>query len=235
MNRFKKIVLIAVAMLLVVTVSVAATAAYLMHQTDMEKNAFSVGKVRISLDQAKVNAQGKPVDENGNVVDDVKDAARVLENECKLIPGRTYVNDPTIYVEEGSEECILFVVLRMPESLENIICNVGEYDGCIFSQINENGWLYDGYVIPDGAVDSTEYCIVFCYNSAGPVAANTPIPFFESITIDKSVTQDQLKGLDLNEIKITAFAFQNEGTNNMNDEDVWNKILELCDPFDLNK
>ena len=233
--RLKKILMLVVTMILVAAISVTATMAYLKSQTNVTQNAFAVGNVKVSLDEAKVNENGQPVDEDGNVVDDVKDAARVLENECKLIPGRTYMKAPTIYVEEGSEDCIVFVVLRMPKSLVNVIYDVDEYGGCIFPQILRNGWRANGYAIPDGAVDSTEFCVVFCYNYAQPVAANTTLPFFESITIDKSVTQDQLKGADLNEIKITAYAFQNEGTDKMSDHDVWSKILELCDPFNQEK
>jgi hypothetical protein len=76
---------------------------------------------------------------------------------------------------------------------------------------------------------------VFCYNYAQPVAANTSIPFFESITIDEDVTPNELKRLNLNELRITAFAFQNEGTDDMYVRDVWNIILETYYPVGLKK
>lgn len=228
MKRLKKILLLAVAMLLAAVISITATIAYLKSQTDVVPNAFAVGKVKISLDEAKVNEDGVPVDENGNEVA-LENAPRVLKNEYKLIPGRTYVKDPTVYVEEGSEDCIVFVLLCMPKSLKSV------YDRYIEPQITDNGWSLTGYTVPDGAVGSEEFGKVFAYKQGRPVSENTAIPLFNSITIDKSVTQDQLKGLDLNEIKITAFAFQNEGTDDMFVRDVWNIILETYYPVGLKK
>lgn len=227
MKRYKKIILHVVAMILTAALSTTATIAYLKSQTDVVQNTFTVGKVKISLDEAKVNEYGQPVDENGNVVE-LKDAPRVIENDYKLIPGRTYVKDPTIYVEEGSEECILFVLLCMPRSLERVI-----YNECIAPQITANGWLATGYPIPDGAVGSAEFGMVFVYNEGRPVSENTAISFFNSITIDESVTYDKLKGVDLDKLRITAFAFQNEGTDDMYVREVWNIILETYYPVGL--
>jgi hypothetical protein len=230
MMRLKKILLFIVTMILVAAISVTATIAYLKSQTDVVPNAFAVGNVKVSLDEAKVNENGQLVDENGNVVDDVKDAARVIFNSCELAPGGVYNIAPTVHVEEGSEDCIVFVLLCMPRSLENVI-----YNECISPQIIANGWLAPGFRVPDGAVGSEEFGVVFCYNQAQPVAANTSIPFFESITIDEDVTPNELKRLNLNELRITAFAFQNEGTNDMYVRDVWNIILETYYPVGLKK
>ena len=228
MKRYKKIILHVVAMILTAALSTTATIAYLKSQTDVVQNTFTVGKVKISLDEAKVNEYGQPVDENGNVVE-LKDAPRVIENDYKLIPGRTYVKDPTIYVEEGSEDCIVFVLLCMPRSLTSV------YDRCIEPQIIANGWSLTNYPIPDGAVGSAEFGKLFAYKKGRPVSENKAIPIFNSITIDESVTYDKLKEADLDELRITAFAFQNEGTDYMYVRDVWNIILETCYPVGLKK
>ena len=229
MKRFKKIILLVVALLLTVAISITATIAYLKSQTEVVQNTFTVGKVSISLDEAKVNEDGKPVDEDGNVLDNVADAPRVLENEYKLIPGRTYVKDPTVHVAADSQPCILFVVLYLPQKISAVI----DYQGDLGKQITDNGWAanFKGNKVPDEVENKGDY-IVFAYPQ--PATANMKIPFFSSITIKESVTGDQLKGIDLSEIRISAYAFQNEGTDNITYGDVWDIILDICDPFGLN-
>ena len=68
MMRLKKILMLVVTMILVAAISVTATMAYLKSQTNVTQNAFAVGNVKVSLDEAKVNENGQPVDEDGNVV-----------------------------------------------------------------------------------------------------------------------------------------------------------------------
>jgi hypothetical protein len=201
--------------------------AYLKKQTEVVQNTFAIGKVGITLDEAKVNEAGKPVDEDGNVLDNVADAPRVYENKYKLIPGRTYVKDPTITVDADSQPCILFVVLYLPRKISAVMDNYQEGLG---KQITDNGWRAIN-IYPEELENHEEY-MVFAYPQLA--TANMKIPFFSSITIQESVTGDQLKGLDLSEIRISAYAFQNEGTDNIGYGDVWNIILDICDPFGLN-
>lgn len=78
---------------LLVVASVMGTIAYLT-STDAVKNTFTVGNVAIKLDEAKVTEDGKIVE----------GADRVHENDYKLLPGLTYTKDPTVTVENGSEE-----------------------------------------------------------------------------------------------------------------------------------
>ena len=78
---------------LLVVASVMGTIAYLT-STDAVKNTFTVGNVAIKLDEAKVTEDGKPVEGTD----------RVHENDYKLLPGLTYTKDPTVTVENGSEE-----------------------------------------------------------------------------------------------------------------------------------
>lgn len=87
-----KALLMSLCAVLLVAASVLGTMAYL---TDTQKveNTFTVGNVSIKLDEAKVDENGtQVVDKDGNPV------ARVTENEYKLLPGHTYVKDPTVTV-----------------------------------------------------------------------------------------------------------------------------------------
>ena len=100
MNKnMKRILLTMVAAILLVIMSVAGTLAWLVDTSDTVINTFTVGKVEITLDEAKV-------DVNGNVI---ADADRVTENTYKLMPGHLYTKDPIVHISETSEESWLFV------------------------------------------------------------------------------------------------------------------------------
>ena len=96
--KAKKVLALVLCAALLVAGSVAATLAYLTSKTEVVTNTFSVGNVTITLDEAKVDENGKAV--NGD---------RVTENSYKLIPGHEYDKDPTVHVAAGSEESWLFV------------------------------------------------------------------------------------------------------------------------------
>ena len=96
-TKTKALVLSLCAVLLVVT-TVFVTMAYLTATTDKVQNTFTVGKVNISLDEAEVDEYGEPITPEN----------RVQGNEYKLIPGHTYAKDPTIHVDDDSEDCWVF-------------------------------------------------------------------------------------------------------------------------------
>ena len=111
-----------------VVTTVFVTMAFLTSK-DTVTNTFTVGKVTITLDEADVKSDGTYVSN--------KDA-RVDANEYKLIPGHTYIKDPTIHVADDSEECWLFV--KVENGLEDIIDAE-----TIGTQMSKNGWsLVDG-------------------------------------------------------------------------------------------
>ena len=112
-TRNKALLLVLCAVMLVVA-SVVGTIAYF---TDSESvvNTFAVGKVGLKLDEAKVNEVGQPIDEDGNVVEDLAKAKRVIENSYHLLPGHTYTKDPTVTVDAGSDEAYV----RMIVTVEN--------------------------------------------------------------------------------------------------------------------
>lgn len=152
-TKTKALVLSLCAVLLVVT-TVFATMAYLTSNDSVE-NTFTVGNVKITLDEAKVNTDGTVVTGQG--------AARVKANTYKLIPGHSYTKDPTVHVDSGSEDCWVFV--KLENGLKTIIA-----DTTIEAQITANGWTL---------IDSTNN--IYAYNNA--VSAGTDIPVFGSFTL----------------------------------------------------
>lgn len=160
----KKKLTVVLAFVLVVAMSVAGTYAYLTSQASVN-NTFTVGKVGISMDEAKVDECGKKVD----------GADRVTENKYKLIPGHEYTKDPTIHVAADSEGCWLFV------KVENGIENIEAKDNTIAGQMKEKGWT---------AVDGAEN--VYAYE--GIVSANTNVPVFDTFKVSGTADIASYKG-----------------------------------------
>lgn len=135
-TKTKALALALCAVLLVVS-TVFVTMAYLTSKTDVVTNTFTVGKVTITLDEADVKS-------DGTYESDVN--ARVDANTYKLIPGHTYIKDPTVHVDDESEDCWLFV--KVENGLKDIIAgntSVSENDSTdtvytIEAQMTKNGW-----------------------------------------------------------------------------------------------
>ncbi len=127
MTTKTKVLALALCAVLLVVTTVFVTMAFLTSK-DSVKNTFTVGKVTITLDEAKVTTDGAKVE----------GAERVKENSYHLIPGHFYVKDPTIHVDDESEDCWLFV--KVENGLKDIIDT-----RTIEEQLVDNGWsLVDG-------------------------------------------------------------------------------------------
>lgn len=115
MKKAKKILALLLCAVLLVGVSIAGTVAYLTSQDEVVNN-FTVGQVKISLDEAKV-------DDNGDTVTG-DNAGRVQTNNYRLLPGHEYDKDPTVHVTKGSEGCYvrMFVTITH-DTAWNTICN----------------------------------------------------------------------------------------------------------------
>lgn len=122
MKSKKKVFLTVLCAAALVVASVLGTMAFLTSK-DQVNNTFTVGKVAITLDEAKVTDMGAPVAK----------ADRVKANTYKLIPGHNYTKDPTIHVAADSEDSWIFI--KVENGLTSIINTP-----TIESQITDNGW-----------------------------------------------------------------------------------------------
>ena len=200
-RKLKKAALLLCSAVLLVCISIGATVAYLT-STDKVTNTFTVGNVKITLDEAKVDANGAKVkDEEGN------DVARVQANSYKLMPGHTYTKDPMIHVDAASENCWLFV------KVENGIAAIEDANKTIAAQMTANGWTL---------VENTTNI----YKYKETVSGGANIPVFGEFAISnaviggmKPITTDGAGDdgkLYLDEYKnakivITAYAIQADG------------------------
>ena len=133
MNK-KKFALMAASVALVASTVSFGTLAYF---TDRESvaNTFTVGNVNINLDEAVVDENGNLVKEDNTTIT-MKDYLELQEqnrpelkrtedstdpddpegNEYKLVPGKTYVKDPTMTVAQGSEPAYVRMIVYITES-----------------------------------------------------------------------------------------------------------------------
>lgn len=191
-SKLRRILLLLASLLLVAILSVGATMAYLTSSSEVT-NTFTVGKVKIELDEAKVDEYG--------VADTT--AARVTANEYKLIPGHNYVKDPTIHVDAESENCYLFV------EIINDIAAIEASSSTIASQMAAYGWVN---------VTDNIYCK--CDNSAPMyVAGGTDVKVFDSFTIRADV--EDLSAYAGLTVKITAYAIQADGFEGKDAATIW--------------
>ena len=130
MKTKSKALLLTLCAVLLVAASMLGTMAYLT-STDEVKNTFTVGQVKITLDEAKVDENGKPVE----------GVARVAENSYKLLPGHTYTKDPTIHVDAVSEDSWIFVKVENGIAAFEAATSTEENGyKSISDQITANGW-----------------------------------------------------------------------------------------------
>lgn len=191
-----KALLMSLCAVLLVAASVLGTMAYLTDSKDV-KNTFTVGNVAIKLDEAKVDENGtQVVDKDGNPV------ARVTRNAYKLLPGHTYVKDPTVTVLKPSVASYVRMKVTFNKASQIIaMCTDPEFaeDGPtgvenayplirMVNFVEANAAKWDG-IIPDNMVDTEEMLAdakYFVYDKT----ANTLTYYFYYNTIVKAIDAD---------------------------------------------
>ena len=190
----KKILLVGLMVVLVAAVSVGLTVAYLT-SGDTVTNTFTVGDVKIALDEAQV-------DENGNAVDP---EVRVKENTYKLIPGHTYTKDPTVTVKAGSAESYVRMLVTVTNSsaFDAVLPNADLR--AIFGGYDDSKWEYIKNT--ENADNTRTY--EFRYHTTVTADNDTKLEaLFTSITVPGTVNNAQLKTLEGAQIIVEAEAIQ---------------------------
>ena len=228
MKTKSKALLLTLCAVLLVAASVLGTMAYLT-STDTVTNTFTVGKVEIKLDEAKVTADGIPVES----------AARVTENSYKLMPGNTYTKDPTVTVKAGSEESYVRMKVTFNNATKIIaLCTDPEFAGDgptgvenafplirMVKFVEANAAKWDG-IIPDNMVETEDMLgnakyfaydktadtltYYFYYNeTVGAPNGDVKLPvLFNNITVPEWATGEQLAKLNNFQITVVAEAIQ---------------------------
>lgn len=188
----KKKLMSVLAIVLVIAMSVAGTYAYLTSQDEVV-NTFTVGNVKITMDETDVD-------------NSTEDADRDTRNAYKLLPGHTYTKDPIIHVDAASENCYLFV------KVENEIAAI-EGANNVASQMTANGW-----VAVEGETDVYAYTV---NKALTAVEAGANVNVFGTLTIADTVTNTVLAGYADKTITVTAYAIQADGFDGKTAADIW--------------
>lgn len=231
MKTRSKALLLSLCAVLLVAATIFGTMAYLT-SSDKVENTFTVGNVKIKLDEAKVNTDGTPVE----------GADRVHENSYKLLPGHTYTKDPTVTVEKGSESAYVRMKVTFnnaaniialctdpefaedgPTGVENayplirmvnfVEKNAAKWDGIIpDNMVETEDLLADAkYFVYDAKADTLTYYFYYTETVAAP-GADVVLPvLFDSISVPDWVTGEQLAALDNFQITAVAEAIQADG------------------------
>lgn len=127
MKTRSKALLLSLCAVLLVAASVFGTMAYLT-SNDSVVNTFSVGSVSITLDEQDVD-------------NSTPNAERDKANTYHLMPGHTYIKDPTIHVAAPSEDSWVFVKVENDISAyEAVTSNEEGGYKTIADQITAKGW-----------------------------------------------------------------------------------------------
>ena len=233
-KKAKKVLSLVIAAALLVCTSVALTVAYLTSTTETVENTFTVGKVKITLDESLVDLYGEKylvtdaVDADNNKVFDAEelktgktetevakqaDASRVLTNDYKLVPGHTYIKDPEVHVTADSEDSYVFV------KVENGIAALESSDAdTIAEQMEAKGWF-----LVEGETD------VYFYGTSEDaikvVEGGENLRVFDQFVIDDNAVLTDADGESVaDNVTITAYAIQADGFSTTPIKDIWAEL-----------
>ena len=147
MKNAKKVLLLLLCAVLLMGTTIFATMAYLT-DTETVTNTFTAGSVGITLDEADV----KP---DGTYESDA--TVRVYENTYHLLPGHTYIKDPTVHISKDSEACYVFVkVVDEISSIEDATTVEAQMTANGWAKLDgeENVWYYEKVVTPGTTADT---------------------------------------------------------------------------------
>lgn len=224
MKTKRKALLLTLCALLLVVASVMGTMAYLVDTKTVE-NTFTMGQVKIKLDEVDASKTDGSRTEKGN--------------SYKLIPGTTYPKDPTVTVLKGSEEsyvrmkvtfnnaAALMEMLPDPEDLaeydpedeKDTIEAIKKLSPILFltNYDSDTMWLPElnmtdmggtisnpKYFVYDAQADTVTF-IFYWYQTVKATDADVKLPaVFTEIELPGHVTAEQLA--KLNNFRITAVA-----------------------------
>ena len=222
-----KILAIALCAVLLVSGTIYITLAYLQDQTNVVQNTFTVSDISLTLNETDVTELGKPIE----------DAPPVEANDYKLIPGTTYVKDPTVHVGEASEDCLIVIAIydTFFSALGNMeeAYDTGEKDDegnaikrTVYQQIEANGWVeLEGYTIADTSkepmknwfnADETPAYKLFYLNRVAK--AKDDIKVFDGFKLSETIDNNELTALGNRVFQIVAFGMQATGYQGVADD-----------------
>ena len=213
-----------VSVVVIVATSVLATVAYLTSSATVS-NVFTIGKVGITMTESKVDSEGRKIVGEG--------AAQVDTNSYHLVPNKTYDKDPTIHVNDGSEDSYLFITVR--NDLERIADATDPTNKpTIAQQLKKNGWaqyttVATGNVYVYVGCEANNDVVAGAMTAEGKLADGAAAclvnegdyKLFEQFSISKTA---DVSAYGAAKININAFAIQDSGLTTV--AAAWDAVLD---------
>lgn len=213
MKNMKRILVTLVAAVLLMTMTVAGTIAWLASKTEVVTNTFSVGDVTIVLYETDV-------DEDSDTSDKwAVDNAYDRNNAYKLLPAAEFKKDPTVFVEKNSEEAYIRMIVKVV-NYDNM---VKAFEGCEESYVANDVFLLEKLVDWNTKWEFETYnannnTYEFRYfepvSTVGSSEEWTKLdPLFKKITMPGDLTNGAIDLLNGVQIVVEAHAIQTQGFN----------------------
>jgi predicted ribosomally synthesized peptide with SipW-like signal peptide len=213
-NHEKKLLVavsLTVAAMVLVVVSVLGTIAYLTASSAVS-NVFTVGNIQIKMFEHKVNSDGT-LDDSMKEVD---------TNSYHLVPGKSYIKDPTIRILSKFQEDKMYLFVKSSNQIRTIeegnVSTASDKKASMRAQTEANGWVQ--YVKSGDGID-----IVWVYGTRQADGTIVPTPvdptykqtessepseikLFDHFTIDKDANVSLYAAA---KVTLTGFAIQTAG------------------------
>lgn len=213
MKKITKALLLTLCAVLLVVGTVLGTLAYLTDRSTVE-NTFTVGNVDIKVDESDVNENGEQ-----ETTPEGETKPRVEENEYHLLPGETYIKDPTMTVLKGSEESYVRMMVTITHS--NALKAIFGED--FLPEEFVSGW--DREIWPCVSIkDNGNYTITYEFRYKITVDASDAAedivlePLFTHINVPGNLTGEQMKDLAGMQIIVEGHAIQTASFEDVTDE-----------------
>ena len=181
-NKHKAFIAAVAVITVLILGAIPVTYSYLTASSETVINTFAGGAISLTLDEAKVDTDGNPLD--GEL--------RVQENTYKVIPGETLYKDPTVTVLEGSEVC--YVYLYVENQLDEDYFTLNYSEDWIQIATTGTRTLYVYKTIVDA--------------SEGDVKLT---PIFTTVAVSGELTGEQIEAMGEVMVNVQAYAIQAEG------------------------
>lgn len=199
----KKVIFGIICTAVLVAASIMGTISYLTAQ-ESAVNTFTVGKVDITVDETDVTPDGEPID----------GAERVKGNEYHLIPGKSYVKDPTLTVKKGSDESYLrmLVTINNLKELDEIFAPEGADLLKLFTGYDATKWIYEGET-ENEIENSITYEFRYFETVDGSEAEDDMAleALFTTFTLPGEISGEELKTISNLKITVMGHAIQKAG------------------------
>lgn len=223
----KKILAIVLCVAMLAIAIVGGTMAYFT-DTHAQTNTFVAGNVGISLDEAKIKLDE---DSTSNTFGDLiaDGTTRTTDTqEYHLFPGMTVTKDPTITVDEGSEDAYVAAIVTITGDIHDLIPVPGydniditllasgglmEEDGTIVNGWNGLPMVHENtqsviYQDASGAANNTWTMYIFMKN---PMVAKSAVTLFDTLTIPAGWDNAEMAKINGMSITVKAYATQTNG------------------------